>query len=160
MVLFKDMLIDMPYPILDIEDRGDDKDPLTSECTYCRREEWGQKHSTQDIIVVRRWREHSIWAPHLDGPDNGGWFEWRCPQHPYRWESSPYAANAPEHLRPAPSARCEHVSLGSRCRTRTGESFDGQWLCSEHSVSVVARLRIEERMRELDEAMAESDQHL
>lgn len=25
MVLFKDMLIDTPYPILDIEDRGDDK---------------------------------------------------------------------------------------------------------------------------------------
>lgn len=46
MVLFKDMLIDTPYPILEIEDRGDDKDPLTSECTYCRREEWGQKHST------------------------------------------------------------------------------------------------------------------
>lgn len=68
MILFKDMLIDTPYPILDIEDRGDDKDPLTSECTCCRREEWGRNHSTQDIVVVRRWRERSIWAPTSTGP--------------------------------------------------------------------------------------------
>lgn len=150
MVTFKGMKIDTPYPILDIEDRGADKDPLTSECTYCRRTEWGVKHSTADIVVVRRWREHSVWAPEADGIDSGGWYEWRCLDHPFRGNSSPYAENAPEHLRPERRERCEHMSLGTRCQTTTGERYEARWLCSEHAASVVARLRIEERMNEIE----------
>lgn len=153
MVLFQDMLIDTPYPLLEIEDRGVYKDPLTSECTYCRREKWGRKHCTRDIVVIRRWHERSVWSPELEGTDNGGWFEWRCPEHSYRSQSSPYAANAPAHLQPAQSERCEKITLGSRCPVRTGERFDDQWLCSEHSASVVARLRVEERMRELEDGI-------
>lgn len=45
MVFFKDMFIDMFYLIFDIEDCGDDKDLLISECIYCCCEEWGWIYS-------------------------------------------------------------------------------------------------------------------
>lgn len=157
MVEFKDMLIDTPYALLEIEDRGDREDPTTSECTYCRRSGEVRRYDSRDVVVVRRWREHSVWAPELNGPDNGGWFEWRCPGHPFHWNSSPYAENAPTHLRPTRSERCEDVTLKHRCTTRTGQRYEGRWLCEEHSQSVRARLRLEERLREIDEGLGDGD---
>lgn len=153
MIRFKEMLIDTPYPLLEIEDRGDKKDPLTSECTYCRRSEWGNRHDSRDVVVVRRWRERSVWLPELEGPDSGGWFEWRCPNHPFHWNSSPYAENAPDHLRPKQRERCADVSLSRRCSVMTGERYDNRWLCSEHAKSIIARLRVEDRLREIDEEL-------
>lgn len=154
MVRFKNMLIDTPTPLSNIEDRGEHKDPLTSECTYCRRTEWGQERDIRDVVVVRRWREKSVWAPELDGIASGGYFEWRCAKHPFNGNSSTYIENAPPHLVPERRERCEHVTLKSRCTVETGAHYEGSWLCSEHAVSVKERLRVEERMQEIADELA------
>lgn len=157
MVLFRDMLIDTPYRLIDIEDRGNDDDPRTRECTYCRRTRgWGHPHLVNDIVVVRRWREHSYWDPESGQLGGGGWYSWRCPEHPFNGNSSPYAANAPAHLVPEHRERCEEMQLRMRCTSMTSERFDGRWLCPEHSASVVARLRVEDRLREMEEDCKEA----
>lgn len=154
MVRFKEMLIDTPYPVLDIEDRGPKKDPSTSECTYCRQQGLYVRYDARDIVVVRRWKRRSVWIPDMEGPGAGGRFEWRCPDHPFDYSSSPYASEAPEHLRPTPNERCQEVTLGSRCRNRTAERYEGRWLCVEHSKGIVERLRVEERLQELNDAIS------
>lgn len=157
MVRFKEMLIDTPYPLLEIEDRGYKEDPSTTECTYCRRLDDGIRYDSRDVVVIRRWRERSIWAPEEDGIASGGWFEWRCPNHPFHWESSPYAQDAPKHLQPERNERCEQRELGDRCTVRTSERYEGRWLCAEHSRGVVVRLRTEERLRAMDEEIGGGD---
>lgn len=154
MVLFRDMLIDTPYPLLGIEDRRIWSEPETSQCSYCRAQGNFTPYDSRDVVVVRRWKRRSVWQPELDGPDTGGRYEWRCQRHPFDYSSSPYAGNAPDHLRPPANERCENVTLSARCSNRTGEQYEGRWLCAEHSTEVVERLRVEERLREIDEQLS------
>ncbi|OJU42398.1 MAG: hypothetical protein BGN97_07750 [Microbacterium sp. 69-10] len=152
MVLFKDMMIDTAYPLTVIEDRGDDRDPLTSECTYCRRADgWGVRHPIADVTVVRRWTVRSYWDPKSNQLGGGGRYEWRCTEHPYNGDSSTHAADAPQHLIPERRERCEEITLKTLCTKMTSERYEGRWLCSEHAASVVERLRIEERLRAITE---------
>lgn len=151
MVRFNELLIDTPYALADIEDRRASED--TSMCTYCGVRTGDPTYDVRDVVVVRRWKRNSAFLPDAAPAGGGGRFEWRCPNHPFEYSSSPHAENAPLHLRPSKTMRCEEMTLGRRCESRTGQRYDRRWLCEEHAEGIVRRLQVEERLRELDESI-------
>lgn len=153
MIRFNDMLIDTPYPLADIEDRR--RGQVASACTYCGKQAGDPVYDVRDIVVVRRWKRRSVFVPDAGPADGGGRFEWRCPNHPFDFSSSPYAEDAPAHLRPPETHRCDEVTLGRRCSDRTGRRYEGRWLCGEHAEAIVRRLQVEERLREIDDEIGE-----
>lgn len=151
---YRDMLIDTPYKLSEIEDRSVKAGhPHENRCSYCV----GQKNYTwypiEDIIVVRRWRTKSVHRPDLDGAETGGWYSWRCPNHPFPVGPSSNAHNAPEYLRPKLVHRCKVTILGRPCGEPAMGAFDGRWLCEDHARPII----LEQRLRGLIDETLEED---
>jgi len=147
-IRYEDMLIDTPYKLSEVENRPPKPGhPYENRCSYCV----GQKNYTwypiEDIVVVRRWTASSVYWPDRGGEESGGWYSWRCPNHPFNGKPSPWAENAPEHLRPKITQRCRRVELGKACGELAVGSFDGVWLCEWHARPIILREREEELLR-------------
>ena len=151
---YRDMLIDTPYKLSEIEDRPTKAGhPQENRCPYCVGQENFTWYPVEDIAVVRRWRTKSLYRPELDGPDTGGRYEWRCPNHPFTGGPSSNFTNAPEHLRPKIVHRCKVAVLGRACDELAIGAFDGRWLCEDHARPVI----LEQRARELLDETSDGD---
>jgi hypothetical protein len=142
---YVDMLIDTAYNLSDIEDRTlKPGHPSENRCTFCVRQRNYSWYPIEDVRVVRTWRKKSIYQPELPGADGGGWYSWRCPDHAYDGKPSSYAEEAPEHLRPKYTHRCQARILSSGCGEPAVGFLDDRWMCSDHARPILLRLRQEE----------------
>jgi hypothetical protein len=145
---YEDMLIDTPYTLAEIENRDlKPGHPHENQCTFCLKLDNTAWYAVEDIEVVRIWKINSVYTPEKGGANSGGWYSWRCPSHNYDGKPSLYAENAPEHLRPKHTDRCQALVLGRACGESAVGQYDGKWLCEDHARPIVLRLRAEELLR-------------
>ena len=150
-MLYENMLIDTPYKLTEVEDHVGKPGHLgQSQCTYCLSIRNGAWYSYDDIHVVRSWKVSSRYTPEKRGVDSGGWYSWRCPDHPLRG-SSPNGHLAPDHLRPTYTQRCDARELGTRCEEVAEGNYDAEWLCERHARPIILRLRADELLNDEDE---------
>ena len=145
---YEDMLIDTPYRLTEVTDHiGKVGHPGESQCTYCLSNKNSAWYPYEDVHVVRIWKTSSRYTPEKGSVDSGGWYSWRCPNHPLTG-SCPNGHLAPEHLRPIHTHRCDRRQLGTRCEEIAAGFYEGSWLCERHARPIVLRLRLEELLHD------------
>lgn len=98
-MLYRDILVETPYPLTEVEDRGEYQGrPLQIQCTYCGTQSLDPWYPIDQITVYRVWTSISTYSPEVQEKyAQGGTWQWRCPKHPKRaW--APHSHEAPDEL--------------------------------------------------------------
>lgn len=135
MVRYREMLVETPYSLAEVETRvvklGHE---LQNQCTYCGVLPGDPWYPINEITVYRVWTRTSVYTPESEVlHDQGGVWQWRCPDHPKRaW--APFS-HAPGELLPPEKHPCEEaLPLGKgKCRQADGtQKFVEGWFCPDH----------------------------
>ncbi|OIU87849.1 hypothetical protein [Microbacterium sp. AR7-10] len=149
MIRYEDMLIDTPYKLSEVENRTlKPGHPTENRCSYCKGQGNLTWYPVEDITVIRRWTASSVYWPDRGAQDSGGWYSWRCPNHPFDGRPSPWLDQAPLHLRPKYTHRCRQVELGKACGEIAIGQWDNSWLCERHARPIILRERLEALLRD------------
>lgn len=137
MVLYKDMLVETPYRLTEVEDRvrKPDHEDL-NQCTYCGVQEGDTWHPVAEITVYRVWTSDAVYRPEAPGVhEQGGAWQWRCSDHP-KGSWAPHSHEAPPLLIPPERHPCEEIDGLSmrKCGVADGaRRFEEGWFCPAHS---------------------------
>lgn len=141
MVRYRDMLVETPYSLADVETRtiksGHERE---NQCTYCGTEPDDPWYPINEITVYRVWTSRSVYDPDRETAlEQGGVWQWRCEDHPKRaW--APFSHTAPEELQPLEEHPCDEIlPLGkSKCRRKDStQMFVEGWFCPDHKAKYV-----------------------
>lgn len=142
MVRYRDMLVETPYKLTDVEDRrakpGHENE---NQCTYCGVEsDTDPWYPLEEITVYRIWARTSIYRPDAETAlEQGGRWQWRCETHP-KTAWAPYSHGAPPQLQPPAEHPCEELLPLSKAKCRrTDESsrFVEGWFCPDHRAKYI-----------------------
>lgn len=137
---YRDMLVETPVPLADIEDRslkpGHEDQNM---CTYCgvQADMW---RLIADITVIRIWTSASKWNPDNENEwEQGGKWNWYCRDHlasKLRNGWAPNSHRAPPHLLPEITQPCVRVGpLKRKCEEPAVDHFEQGWMCEHHAVA-------------------------
>lgn len=126
----EDMLIETPVSEAELDRPAKPGHEGMNQCTYCGVGPEDPWYPTDDVMVVRHWKQNTP-----DDPGAGHW-TWYCPDHFdnrngtwWKWSHT-----APAHLLPEIHNPCErYEGLGSYCGADAVDAVAGSWYCAIHA---------------------------